>query len=52
MELEGLKRGLAVIKMHEVKIKTLITDRHSGIKEYIREKEKEVEHRFDCWPGL
>lgn len=48
MELEGLKRCLAVIKNADVTIKTLITDRHSGIKKYIRENE-EIDHRFDCW---
>ena len=48
MELEGLKRGLAVIKNTNVAIKTLITDRHSGIKKFIRENE-EIDQRFDCW---
>lgn len=47
MELEGLKRGLTVIKNANVTIKTLITDRHSGIKKYMRENE-EIDHRFDC----
>ena len=49
MELEGPKRGLAVIKSEEVTIKTLITDRGSGIKKYMRENEKDVDHKFDCW---
>lgn len=49
MELEGLKRGLAVIKDADVTIKTLITDRHSGIKKYMRENEEAIDHRFDCW---
>lgn len=52
MEFEGLKRGLVVIKMYEVKIKIFIIDRYFGIKEYIWEKEKEVEYWFDCWLGL
>jgi len=43
MELEGLKRGLAVIKNQEVTI------RHAGIKKYMRENESDNNHRFDCW---
>ena len=49
MELEGLKRGLVAIKNQEVTIKTLITDRHAGIKKYMRENESDIDHRFDCW---
>ena len=49
MELEGLKRALATVKSQEVTIKTLITDRHAGVKKYIRENEKDIAHRFDCW---
>lgn len=49
MELEGLKRGLAVVKNADVTISTLVTDRHSGIKKYIRENEQSIDHRFDCW---
>ncbi|XP_068757420.1 uncharacterized protein [Montipora capricornis] len=49
MELEGLKRSLTVIKNQGVDIKTLVTDRHSGIKKYMREQEKDIDHRFDCW---
>jgi len=46
VELEGPKRGLAVIKSEEVTIKTLITERGSGIKKYMRENEKDVDHKF------
>ena len=49
MELEGLKRSLTVIKNQGVDIKTLVTDRHSGIKKYMREQEKDIDQRFDCW---
>ena len=49
MELEGLKRSLSVIKNQDVDIQTLVTDRHSGIKKYLREQEKDIDHRFDCW---
>ena len=49
MELEGLNRSLTVIKNQGVDIKTLVTDRHSGIKKYMREQEKDIDHRFDCW---
>ena len=49
MELEGLKRSLTVIKNQDVDIQTLVKDRHSGIKKYMREQEKDIDHRFDCW---
>ncbi|KAL9951461.1 hypothetical protein ACROYT_G044124 [Oculina patagonica] len=49
MELEGLKRGLAVVKNAEVTVATLITDRHSGVKKYMRINEEQIDHRFDCW---
>ena len=41
---EGLKRSLTVIKNQGVDIKTLVTDRHSGIKKYMREQEKDIDH--------
>ena len=41
MELEGLKRGLTFINNNGVSIKTLVTDRHSGIKKkYLRENKQ------------
>ena len=49
MGLEGLKRGLTFINNNGVSIKTLVTDRHSGIKKYLRENEQEIDHRFDFW---
>ena len=49
MELEGLKRSLTVIKNQDIDIQSLVTDRHSGIKKYMREQEKDIDHRFDCW---
>lgn len=36
-------------KNQDVDIPTLVTDRHSGIKKYLREQEKDIDHRFDCW---
>ena len=49
MELEGLKRSLTVIKNQDMQIQTLATDRHTGIKKYMREQENDIDHRFDCW---
>ena len=48
MQLQGLKRALIFIKNNGVSIKTLVTDRHSGIKKYLRENEQEINRRFDC----
>jgi len=49
MELEGLKRGLAFLKERNISISSLVTDRHAGIKKYLRENEGDIDHRFDCW---
>ena len=49
MELKGLKRALTFINNNGVSNKTLVTDRHSGIKKYLCENEQEIDHRFDFW---
>jgi hypothetical protein len=48
MELEGLKRGMTFLERH-VKVKDLVTDRHSMVKKYMRENHKEKNHYFDAW---
>ena len=49
MELEGLKRGLAFLKDKGINIKSLTTDRHVGVKKYMRENMPTVDHWFDVW---
>lgn len=49
MELEGLKRGIQKLRDLDVDITSLVTDRHVGIANYIKENEKDITHYFDCW---
>ena len=37
MELAGLKRSLKVIEAKKVQWETLVTERHCGVKKYMRE---------------
>lgn len=48
MELEGLKRCLKRLEDLEVDIKSLVTDRHSGIAKYMQSR-PEIQHYFDIW---
>jgi hypothetical protein len=48
MGLEGLKRGMTFLEGH-VKVKDLVTDRHSMVKKYMRENHNEKNHYFDAW---
>lgn len=48
MELAGLKRAMAFLKDH-VNIKTLVTDRHSMVKKYMKDCHTEKNHYFDVW---
>ena len=49
MELEGLKRGMQKLRDMDLEISSIVTDRHVGIANYIKEKEKDIAHYFDCW---
>ena len=49
MELEGLKRGLAVFKEEDVTVEQLVTDRHPSVKKYMREQNADIVHYFDVW---
>lgn len=49
MEKEGLKRCLQFLKNERLSVKTLITDRHTQIRKYMREKWPRVKHRLDGW---
>lgn len=49
MELEGLKRGLEDLKSKKLRVKALITDRHTQIRKWLRENHKSIKHFFDIW---
>lgn len=49
MEKEGLIRSLAFLKQCDIKVRSLTTDRHPGIKKHMREKEPNIAHHFDVW---
>lgn len=49
MELEGLKRCLAFLSSEDVTVSHLITDRHSQVKKYLKDKHPEIIHMFDVW---
>ncbi|XP_061652519.1 uncharacterized protein LOC133488553 [Phyllopteryx taeniolatus] len=49
MELEGLKRCLALLQRKGVTMKNIVTDRHSQIKKFLRETHKDLCHWFDVW---
>ena len=56
-ELEGLKRCIRFLtETNQLELKALITDRHKGIRAYIRDKlikgnpkSSEMVHWFDAW---
>ena len=43
MELAGLKRSFEDMQAKRVKWKTLVTDRHGGVKKFMREKHPMVD---------
>ncbi|KAK3100232.1 hypothetical protein FSP39_016728 [Pinctada imbricata] len=49
MEIEGLLRSLTYLEEEGVEISHLVTDRHSQIKKYMREKRPDITHWFDVW---
>jgi hypothetical protein len=52
MELEGLKRSLGYLEGvlgGSLDIATLVTDRHSMVKKYMREQHGQKNHYFDVW---
>ncbi|XP_071145418.1 uncharacterized protein [Mytilus edulis] len=50
MELEGLKRSIRYLEnMMHIKIKDLVTDRHSSIKKFMRTEQDRTNHLFDVW---
>jgi hypothetical protein len=50
MELEGLQRSLAfLMEENELPVSHLITDRHSSVKKYMRERHTDITNWFDVW---
>ena len=49
MELEGIKMSLKELHDADIPIKSLVTDRHSSVKRFMREKEPSIDHWFDVW---
>lgn len=49
MEREGLVRGLRFLEQHDVTTSVLVTDRHPGIRKWIRENRSSCLHLYDVW---
>ncbi|VDI57245.1 Hypothetical predicted protein [Mytilus galloprovincialis] len=49
MEKEELQRSLEFCKDHNIKIKTLVTDRHVQINKRVRENMEDTTHAFNVW---
>ncbi|KAF6040074.1 hypothetical protein EB796_001616 [Bugula neritina] len=49
MELEGLKRCREELALHQIKVSSLTTDRHTGVTKYVRQQWPEIKHYFDTW---
>lgn len=49
MELEGLKRGLKRLEDAGLHVQTLVTDRHSMVKKFMRTEHHDKKHYFDVW---
>ena len=49
MELEGLKRSLAILEDAEIHLTDITTDRHVQVRKYLCENKTELNHWFDCW---
>jgi len=46
---EGLKRCREELALHQIKVSSLTTDRHTGVTKYVRQQWPEVKHYFDTW---
>ena len=49
MEKEGFIRGVKFFEDQDLDIKLLVTDRHTAIAKWIREKLPDVEYKYDAW---
>ncbi|XP_064467677.1 uncharacterized protein LOC135378562 [Ornithodoros turicata] len=49
MELEAVRRGLEELADLNVLLKSFTTDRHPGVRKYMRTTHPDVKHQFDVW---
>lgn len=49
MEKMGLERSLSLVLDHGLNVTTLATDRHVGIKCYMKNTYPQIDHQFDVW---
>jgi hypothetical protein len=49
MEYLAFQHSMARLKQEQIKLDSLVTDRHSSITKHMRENEKSVKHYFDLW---
>lgn len=49
MELEGLKRSVTFLTDRHLQLGTIVTDRHAGIRKWVRETLPDCKHLFDVW---
>ncbi|KAG0424546.1 hypothetical protein HPB47_028228 [Ixodes persulcatus] len=49
MEVEGLERALNYLKVQDMSVEVLVTDRHSEAKAAMKKNHPEIKHRFDVW---
>jgi solute carrier family 8 (sodium/calcium exchanger) len=49
MELESLKRQLALLEHSDVEVKKLVTDRHIQVSAYMAQEKPNIKHNYDVW---
>lgn len=49
MEKVGFVQCLGELHSKDLKVSTVTTDRHPGIRKHIREKEPGIKHELDSW---
>ena len=49
MEKLSFTKELNEVKQKEICVNQLITDRHTGIRKYMREQESKIIRQFDVW---
>ena len=49
MEKMGFAKMLSELKEKGLNIEQITTDRHTGIRRHMREKEKSISQQFDVW---
>lgn len=49
MELESLKRQINYLENGDVKIKTLVIDRHNQVTTFMATEKPEINHVYDVW---